>query len=162
MKELLDKISSYNIFNFLFPGVVFSAFASKLTSYNFLQEDVFTGVFVYYFIGAVISRIGSVLVEPALRKTKIVSFSTYEDFIHASKADSKLEVLSETNNMYRTICALLMSVAAIYLYDKAERYFAFSNSVTPVVCVVGLLTLFIFSYRKQTAYIKGRVSANRN
>ena len=79
MKDLLDKISSYNIFNFLLPGVVFAVFVSKTTSFKLMQEDVLSGAFVYYFVGAVISRIGSLVVEPGLKATKLVTFASYRD-----------------------------------------------------------------------------------
>lgn len=39
MKDLLDKISSYNIFNYLLPGVLFAAFVDALTSFQVLQRD---------------------------------------------------------------------------------------------------------------------------
>ncbi|MEI2635430.1 MAG: hypothetical protein V9E92_01040 [Methylotenera sp.] len=162
MKELLDKISTYNIFNFLLPGVIFSVFATKLTTYDFIQEDLLSGAFVYYFIGLVISRIGSLIIEPSLKKARIISFSSYENFLRASMNDPKLAVLSETNNMYRTICALLLCIAVLFFYDKVAQSIEILKTATPVVCVVGLLALFLFSYRKQTFYIQKRVSANKD
>ena len=49
MKELLDRLGSYNIFNYLLPGAVFAAIASSLTDYSFIQNDVLVGAFVYFF-----------------------------------------------------------------------------------------------------------------
>ena len=40
MKEILDKLSSYNIFNYLLPGIIFVVLMGKLTHYSF--EDVRT------------------------------------------------------------------------------------------------------------------------
>ncbi len=65
MKELLDRLSSYNLFNYLLPGVVFAIVAKSVTSYNFLQDDIFVGAFTYYFIGLVVSRVGSTILEPS-------------------------------------------------------------------------------------------------
>ena len=67
MKELLDKLSSYNLFNYLFPGILFVTIAKETTSLDLLQENIITGVFLYYFIGLVISRVGSLLIEPLLK-----------------------------------------------------------------------------------------------
>ena len=75
MKDLLDKLSSYNIFNYLLPGVVFVAISKSLTIYNFVQQDIVVGVFLYYFIGLVISRIGSIVIEPMLKWIRFVKFS---------------------------------------------------------------------------------------
>ena len=72
MKDLIDKLSSYNIFNYLFPGVLFAALGDRLTSYSLLIDDIMVGVFIYYFIGLVISRLGSLFLEPLLKWLKIV------------------------------------------------------------------------------------------
>lgn len=107
MKDLLDKLSSYNIFNYLLPGVLFATFVDWLTSFHLIQKDPVIGAFLYYFLGSVVSRIGSQFVEPLFRWFNFVAFAPYQDFVLASKADPKIEVLSEANNMYRTICALM-------------------------------------------------------
>lgn len=161
MKDLLDKLSSYNVFNYLLPGVLFAVFVDRVTSLQVLQKDLVIGVFLYYFLGSIVSRIGSLVVEPLLRSVGFITFAPYEDFVRAAKLDPKLEVLSEANNMYRTICALMISVAAVASYDYASRYFAILQAAAPVVCIVGLLILFLLSYRKQTSYITKRIAANK-
>jgi hypothetical protein len=162
MKDFLDKIGTYNIFNYLLPGVIFSVFITKLTPYNLVQEDALVGAFVYYFIGSVVSRIGSLIIGPFLKWIGFVSFSTYEDFVHASKADEKIELLSEVNNMYRTICSLSVCIGIVYGYGMANIEISFLDKILPATCVVGLLVLFTFSYRKQTMYIKKRVEINKS
>src|SRR3972149_2970830 len=108
LKELLSKLSSYNLFNYLLPGVIFVAAASKVTRYSFIQEDIVIGLFLYYFIGLVISRFGSIVIEPILRGVSFLKFADYNDFVAASKKDEKIEVLSEANNTYRTLCYLFI------------------------------------------------------
>jgi hypothetical protein len=85
MKEIIDKLSSYNIFNYLLPGVLFVAIAKHFTEYNLILDHDFIGAFFYYFIGMVISRFGSLIIEPMLKKIMFVKFSDYSDFISASK-----------------------------------------------------------------------------
>ena len=161
MKDLLDKLSSYNIFNYLLPGVLFAAFVDSLTSFQIVQKDPLIGVFLYYFLGSVVSRVGSLFVEPLLQRFHFVTFAPYEDFVRASKADPKIEVLSEANNMYRTICALMVSVGAVALYERAATYCPSLSQALPWVLIVGLLALYLLSYRKQTAYITKRIEANK-
>ena len=91
MKDLLDKLSSYNIFNYLLPGVLFAAFVDSLTSFHLVQKDPVVGAFLYYFLGSVVSRVGSLFVEPLLRRFNFVAFAPYEDFVRASKEDPKIE-----------------------------------------------------------------------
>lgn len=160
MKDLLDKLTSYNIFNYLLPGVLFAAFVDGLTSLKVLQKDLVVGVFLYYFLGSVVSRVGSLLVEPILLRMKFVQYTPYAAFVKAAKVDAKIEVLSEQNNMYRTFVALFISVAAVAAYDKASLAIPLLHAAAPYVCIAGLLVLYLFSYRKQTAYVKQRVEAN--
>lgn len=158
MKDILEKLSSYNIFNYLLPGVVFVAISSSLTGYNLVQDDVLIGVFLYYFIGLVISRIGSVVVEPALKRLRFVRFSEYRDYIRAVEKDKVIEVLSEANNMYRTFLSLFLCLAVLKAFEFLTGYYPTLEYGLPAIIVVGLLFLFGFSYRKQTGYISKRVS----
>lgn len=160
MKELLDKLSSYNIFNYLLPGALLAAVVDELTSLQILQKDIVIGVFIYYFLGSVVSRIGSLLIEPVFRKAGIVKFAPYEDYVRVSKEDPKLDVLSEANNMYRTLCSLMVCVGTISLYDKASISWPVLHTLAPTVLILGLFSLYVFSYRKQTAYITRRIESS--
>ena len=159
MKDLLDKLSSYNVFNYLFPGVLFAAAGTSLTSYTLLMDDMVVGVFAYYFHGLVISRLGSLVLEPFFKRTGFVRFAPYDDFVAASKKDEKLELLSEENNMYRTLSSMLLCLLFLLFIDFAVRHdFYFISPVFALTLVLFLLfLLFSFSYRKQTGYIRSRV-----
>ena len=160
MKDIIDKISSYNIFNYLFPGVLFVIIAKHLTDYNFVQEDNLLGPFLYYFIGMVISRFGSVIIEPILKKKKFLKFREYNRYVSASKKDPKLELLSEVNNTYRTLNSMMISLLFLKIYNSIETKFEFDSSVSLVILTILVFILFIFSYRKQTNYITKRIDAN--
>lgn len=159
MKELLEKLSSYNIFNYLLPGVIFSYSASILTRFNLLQEDILAGVFVYYFIGLVVSRLGSIALQPILEFIFCINLVEYEDFIEAAKPDSRIDVLSEANNMYRTFCSLFVILAILKFYEQLETVFSSLQTYSPYVLIVFLLLLFGFSYKKQTNFIIRRIKA---
>lgn len=117
MKDLLEILSSYNIFNYLLPGIVFVVLAEGLTIFQFVQQDIVLGVFLYYFIGLVISRLGSIVIEPILKWIGFVHFAPYTDFVSASKEDKALEVLSEANNMCRMSCSLFASLVLLKIYE---------------------------------------------
>ena len=91
------------------------------------------------------SRIGSLLLEPFLRRVHFITFASYDKFVRACKADPKLEVLSATNNMYRTFCALLLSVGAVVGYERLSLRFPFLRDAATSVCIVGLLALFLLA-----------------
>ena len=63
MKDLLDKLSSYNLFNYLLPGAIFVAASQRISSHAFRDENIVIELFLVYFIGMVISRVGSLTIE---------------------------------------------------------------------------------------------------
>lgn len=150
MSELLQKLSTYNIFNYLFPGVVFVILLNRYTEINLVVDDVILGMFLYYFFGLVLSRIGSILIEPVLRCTKIIQFSDYARFVRASKLDDKIELFSEVNNMHRTIIAMLGVLLVISICNGSATCHLTTG-------LLGIVILFILSYRKQTSVITKRI-----
>lgn len=160
MKEFLDKISSYNLFNYLLPGILFVCISKYFTDYNFIQENDFIGAFLYYFIGMVISRFGSLFVEPILKKISFLKFTDYKNFVAASKKDDKIELFSEVNNTYRTITAMFIILLLIKAYNHFQVLWDIPEKTTYLIVVILILLMFLFSYRKQTNYITKRIYAN--
>jgi hypothetical protein len=156
-EKMLERISSYNLFNNLLPGAVYCFLLNKLLSINFCSGNIVEDLFIYYFAGMVISRIGSIIVEPICKKINFVKFAEYGEFLKASKKDDKIDILSETNNTYRTMLSLtlvlLVTKLYIFISSKCEPLEAW----TPFVIIIVLFLLFAFSYRKQTSYVRKRV-----
>lgn len=160
MKEILDKLTSYNLFNYLLPGVIFSILATEVTKYNFIQENIVVGAFLYYFIGMTISRIGSLVVEPILKLIGFLKFVNYKDFISASKKDNKIETLSEANNTYRTFISMFFNLILLKGYNLLEIRFSWLKESQPIIMPLILLTIFLLAYRKQTNYVTKRIKSN--
>lgn len=160
MKEILSKLSSYNLFNYLLPGIIFVVLASEITDYSFIQEDIVIGAFLYYFIGLVISRFGSLVIEPLLKWVSVVQCENYKNFVEASKKDEKIELLSEVNNTYRTLSSLFVVLLLLKLYEKIERICSGLHDWRGLILMLLLLVMFLLSYRKQTSYIRKRIEAN--
>jgi hypothetical protein len=161
MKELIERISAYHLFNYLFPGILFAVIANVFTTYNFIQDNVLEGIFIYYFIGLTISRIGSLIIEPLLRKFSFVNFSEYKKYVSASNKDPKVELLSEMNNMFRTIVSTFVVLLLLKGYNLLEIANPQLENWTDYILIVGLFVLFLFAYRKQSAYISERIKSNR-
>lgn len=159
MKDLLEKITSYNLFNYLLPGAVFVGLAKWFLDVDLVQENDLIGAFLYYFIGMVISRVGSLVIEPFLKYLNFIKMAEYSEFISASKIDAKIEVLSETNNTYRTIASMLFVLIFLKLYFFIKSYFFVPDWVNPILLAIMLLVIFFYSYKKQTSYIKKRIAA---
>jgi uncharacterized membrane protein len=105
----------------------------------------------------IISRIGSIFIEPILRKSKIVKFSDYEKFISASKRDEKIELFSEINNMYRTFISMFVILLLIVIYEYISEFIPLNDAFKTILGLLVLTFLFLFSYRKQTEYINKRI-----
>lgn len=162
MQKFFDKLSSYNFLNCLLPGAVSCFMMNLYWNRNFLGSNIIEDIFIYYFIGMVVSRIGSVIIEPICKKCKWVRFVEYEKYISASKIDNKVEILSETNNTFRTMLAMciLLILGKLYFYICSE--ISFIGDIEREITLIALIILFACSYRKQTRYIKNRVDQDLN
>lgn len=157
LTELLTKISSYNIFNNLVPGVVFSYMMDLVGIYTVSTGNLLTNLFVFYFIGVVISRVGSIFIEPVLKTARVVKYSEYSSYLLACEKDHKIPVLVEENNQYRTYVSMLfMVISAAGVKWGLERY-DFPDASIKFVIIVVLLVMFVLAYRKQTSFIRRRV-----
>ena len=159
MNELLNKISSYNLFNYLLPGIIFTVLTSDIIHYPIGQRDVVTTSFFYYFVGLVISRFGSLIIEPLLKRLSFTKFAEYNKFLDASRKDPQIAVLSEANNTYRTLCSLFSLLLILKLYLRVQSRFIFLKDWDATALILLLLLMFLFSYKKQTSYITRRVKA---
>lgn len=162
MDKVIDKISTYNLFNYLLPGVLFVIFAKNFIPFDFIQGNIVLDVFLYYFIGLVISRFGSLVIEPLLKRVKFLHFAKHEYFIVASKDDPKIEILSEENNMYRTFISMFVLLLLSKLYFHIQNLYPQIQQWSLYILIVCLLVMFLYSYRKQTAYIFKRIDHTKN
>lgn len=161
MSEIIAKLSSYNLFNYLLPGVIFVYISDNFINSSFIQKDIIIGFFLYYFIGLVISRVGSIIIEPILKLFKFIEFSNYKDFVLASKKDEKLDILSESNNSYRTLISLFICLIIFSGYQSLFIAIPLIAEYKDILSIATFLAIFLFSYKKQTKYIKDRVEANK-
>lgn len=95
-------------------------------------------------------------------KEEFLKFAPYGDYIEASEANPFIKVLNETNNIYRTIIAMMVVVmgAKIYdwlIYDLIDNFGIAGNNLIFLITCLAVIILFIYSYKKQTDYIRGRV-----
>ena len=160
MNDLIKQLSSYNLFNYLFPGTVFCVGLNKLGGFDLIVENLFAAFFFYYFIGLTISRVSSLIVEPILKKNGFIKMGSYADFIKAEKKDSKIEVLSEVSNVYRTLISLPICAGAYWTGIFVADTLSLPSSLRASAIMLFLAILFAFSYRKQNSYVVKRISAN--
>lgn len=171
-KCMLEKISSYNIFNNFFPGIVFCYMVKFFTNNKIDTGSVWENLFIYYFWGLIISRIGSVVIEGILLKIKInnkdskqkqnyINRASYKEYSRASAKYSFIKILNETNNTYRTMISVFACVLIIKIYEllsiHCAKIFGDIGMALEILFLVVGIVLFIMSYKKQTDYIRKRV-----
>lgn len=159
MNNEFEKIGAYRVINYLLPGAVFCYAFEVIIDQKIIRENIIESIFLYYFIGLVLSRIGSLVVEPKLKKCKFIKFEGYRDYIFASEKDNMIKILSEENNSYRTfltggILLLILKVCCIVIDCLKIKICV---SLLQMIIIVLLIMLFLFSYKKQTNKIADRV-----
>ncbi|GAB1263183.1 hypothetical protein NBRC116495_38930 [Aurantivibrio plasticivorans] len=97
-----------------------------------------------------------------MKKLRIIQYSDYYDFVKASKDDPKIEVLSESNNMYRSLLSALVLLCLIIVANKLVIDHPELVNYVKYALLPALIVLLGFSYKKQTDYISKRVSANKD
>ena len=164
LAQIVEKISSYNIVNNLYPGILFVYVLKIMFGTNLLLNNWLENLIVFYFVGMVLSRIGSIIIEPVMKKVKVIKYAPYQDYVKASSIDPLLTTLSETNNTYRTLLSTFIC-AFMYKLGDSINEICIKNKITCLqknkdwILLILLILLFVFSYVKQTSYVRKRVES---
>lgn len=159
MNDLLAKISSYNIFNYLFPGALFVVVAERMGIVVLPQQlDIITRLLIYYSAGLGISRVGSLILEPILLFTRFVTYSDYSDYVTACDADPKIVTLVEASNTFRTIAAGSLCLLIAWPLSSMAQKGVIGPTTGTILALALVLVVFLASFKKQVGYLKKRVS----
>lgn len=151
--DILEYLTSYHLINHLIPGSILSIILIK-KEFFIKPEELISLLSINYFLGVIINRISSILVEPALKCFKIIdkiSEEHYKQYCKNVKRDKKLEELSEVRNMYRIYLTLLIIVLVINILDKKLLVININYLI-----LLGII-LFVLAFRKQNLYISIRI-----
>ncbi|MFZ1348761.1 MAG: hypothetical protein WAT35_12170 [Tabrizicola sp.] len=161
MTDLLGKLSTYHFFNYLLPGAIFSVLADRLSLVE-VPEDAIQQFVWFYFVGLVLSRIGSLIFEPILGKLRLVEYESYEDYLRACEADTKIEVMVEVSNTYRTLATGFVALLVCALYFGVVRGLGMPPDVQHYLLLGLLSALFLLSFRKQAYFVTKRVKFQKD
>jgi len=160
VKNIFEKLSSYQLFNFFYPGAIFILLI-KYHDLNIIGE-MSTGIFLLlsHFMGLTLSRIGSLIIEDSMIFFHFIEEFNYTKYANAEKKDSKIQLLLEIANTYRTLSATFLVLAVLTL---VAHFFPISCIVPH--CCLGFLyfllfLLFAIAFKKQYKYITKRIEAN--
>lgn len=159
MSNIIEKLDSYQIMTNLLPGAFFGIMLRYLLELVLPTQNIGEEILAYYFMGLVINRIGSLIVVPILKKVKFIRESPYSDYLKAVKIDSKLDILSETNNYFRSVLTCFLLLPIVKLMRILIVNVNWIEKCWKGCAMVFLIVLFLFAYRKQTDFVKKRVEA---
>lgn len=157
MESLLNLLVRFELFNNLFPGIIFVYF---LKLYDYLPStenlQLYESLFIAYFLGLVFNRIGSIFLEPFFQKIKFFKISDYPNFLEGKKNDNRINTTILINNMYRSF------IIVFYFHFFLIFFKIFSNKnfyfyLKEIIVLLFLIYIFGFSYRKQTYFIKEKL-----
>lgn len=162
MEKFFDKLENYNIFNYILPAIIFDLGCKIYINLTFIPtNNIIITAFIYYFVGLVISRIGSLIVKPLLWKFKIMNkeYSSKEfDFYKAEEKDPKIKILFTDYNMYRNFISVFFLLIIVKIVTIVQEHVALNSTLAHTIIILLLLVLFIMSYKKQLQYIYKRVN----
>ena len=159
---MIDKLSQYNFVTNILPGTMLCLMLKHIVGYDlFVTNEWYQMGIIFYFVGMVNNRFSSLVIELTMKKTKIVKFSNYKEFIAAEKKDSKITVLSMENNVFRSYISVCTISLIASLFKLIADNVNWIDEWKMQFLLVALLLLFMLSYRKQTSYVRERVEANK-
>lgn len=157
MSNIIEKLGAYQILTNLLPGIFFSLCLELLFGMSLPTENIVEDIVVYYFMGFIISRIGSLIIEPFLKKINFIKFAPYNEFVKALKKDSKIDILSELNNFLRSLLTCVTLLPLIKFGQELSVKCPCLSEFYVWIIIIVIFLLFLFSYRKQTNYVRKRV-----
>ena len=55
-RNVIEKISSYNLFNNFFPGIIFCYMVKEFTRFSLADGELLENLFIYYFCTLLVLR----------------------------------------------------------------------------------------------------------
>lgn len=151
LKSLVAKLSSYQFFNFIFPGSLFLGILLYVGINIKLIDNIWWFLLASYSIGICVSRVGSLIIEEALKHYNYIEEYDIKVYATKLKEDCFTGVLLEIANMYRTLSALGLILIVVSLFFVCQK-----ECITFwILFFVGLCLTILFtkSFIKQYNYL---------
>ena len=160
MSDFVGLISSYSFLNYFLSGALLFVGAKYFLEIGIPLNSDFYSFIIFYFAGLIMNRIGSLFLEPFLRKVKFINFAKYKDFCRAEKIDRhrKLQTLSSVNNSFRSYTVVFMMLFVIEVIKLFHNPKNCCKCIRLVILLI-LLLIFLFSYKKQSKYVADYVNS---
>ena len=156
---MFDKLDAYNLIANLVPGaaLVYALHFSKFPVPD--PEKIGAFLLTAFVVGVATNRLGSLVLDPVLRRVGFLHKKDYQAFLGSEKQDARLETLVANSGLYRTF----VTAGLVYLTLLATNCVFAAIGIKPnivfiLVAVLGMV-IFLFAFRKEDDYIRTRMNA---
>jgi hypothetical protein len=158
--RVFDKLDAYNLVANLVPGAALT-YALHYSDFPTPPPDKLGAFLLVAFVaGVTANRLGSLILDPLLRRSNFLKRKDYRSFLMREKKDQKLDALVANSGLYRTF----FTAGFIYLVALASRRLT-SNLETQTMFtlfVIGGMAVFLFALKKEDGYIHSRIEADKD
>jgi hypothetical protein len=156
---VFEKLDAYNLFANLVPGAALT-YALRYSGFPTPSPDKFLAFLLVSFVaGVTANRLGSLLLDPLLRRWKFLKPKDYHSFLMREKADRKLDALVANSGLYRTFfTAGIIYLAALVI---APLVTPLGGKALLLIFIIGGMAVFLFAFRKEDGYIHSRIGPER-
>jgi hypothetical protein len=157
---VFDKLDAYNLVANLVPGAALT-YALHFSKFPTPSPDALGAFLLVAFVaGVTVNRLGSLLLDPLLRKWKFLKPKNYLSFLTREKQDTKLDTLVANSGLYRTF----FTAGFVYLtaLGWSQLNIQVSNETMFTLFVIGGMAVFLFALRKEDGYIHARIQSERS
>lgn len=158
MNELFGKLSIYEILNNFLPGILICGYALLLFNIPMEPTNVISIIFIcclFYFTGLLISRLGSLILQPLARKTNFIVWN--KAFFEAEKHDEKITILLRDMNLYRTLSISAFAAFILTIISCCRSCISLNLCLILSITMIFISIIFLLSYRKQSKAINSRI-----
>lgn len=159
MENLINSISKYQLAINLIPGYIFAILLQQYAHIVLLEGDVLQDVFVSYFVGLIIGRVGSIIVEGlmCIFDGTYISAPGYDRKIKAERIDPKIEILDRQCTIYRNCCAGCCCVIIGIIINCLFGDGIFLSLGKYILIFLILTVLLLVAMDKQCTYVNNRI-----
>lgn len=158
LKQILERLSQYNIVTNILPGAILCIILKYLVGYDlfFTGEWLLLGI-LFYFVGVINNRVGAVIIRPFFKWIHFIKPKPYSEYVRAEKKDVKLLTITTESSVFRSYVAVCFLSLLSILYKTIAEHCSFIANHTVLILLILLFILFAFSYRKQVKYAHDRI-----
>lgn len=156
---MFDKLDAYNLVANLVPGAALT-YALHYSKFPTPSPDELGAFLLVAFVAGVTSnRLGSLVLDPFLRRIRFLEVKNYDSFVTSERVDKKLETLVANHGLYRTFFTAGAIYLLLFIISRLLPGAVLPAQAVFVLFVIAGMLVFLFAFKKEDGYIHSRIKA---